>query len=628
MGDGYTEGSDNPVAAPSAATAQPAATPAHGPATNGLNTRDIQTLCLTGLAVLSLGSTLALSWTVILRDGGHNLAPIVVTIPVSVPVAMPAQMGGPAAPLGIVAASQPAIAAALPTSPVGGGERYGTGPVGSDHDIIFAGVRGDALQKVSNPDAVDAEGIVVAGQSDSFAHASLSLFDAAADVDPAFTPPARDNPEMRVAPGSSIPISALNRPDLNRSMTLTAVEFPFAGESGSSRADTRRSASSGTAASLSDAGAMAALETAVDPQRFGSSAPALAYTSPQGPAKDNGSAAPVDQAKANIWGRLTRDVAENATEIVSRNAPGEDRQPASDSFSRSAAATPPPGMESEDAFFSPRATSREETVFEAVKRSAAANGLTPTMAIQLLNLLSADYDFDQPVAQGDRLDVFFTGADARGAATGQSEFYFVRATFGGAYKAFYRYQNENGTVEYYGPEGRSTQQTMLRNPVPGGHFESGFGMRRHPILGYERMHKGVDWSAPKGTPIFATAGGKVERAGPNKGYGLQTVIRHDNGYTTSYAHQSVIADGITAGADVRQGQVIGFVGATGLATGAHIHYEVALDGEAIDPERLPVADGPMLKGDKLDVFLAERDRIDTLAYEADQSRVDLVAAGN
>jgi murein DD-endopeptidase MepM/ murein hydrolase activator NlpD len=114
--------------------------------------------------------------------------------------------------------------------------------------------------------------------------------------------------------------------------------------------------------------------------------------------------------------------------------------------------------------------------------------------------------------------------------------------------------------------------------VPNGRFTSGFGMRRHPILGYSRMHTGVDWAAPRGTPIIASGNGVVKSAGWSGGYGRQVIIRHANGYETSYSHQNAIADGVSQGARVRQGQVIGYVGATGLATGNHLHYELHVNG--------------------------------------------------
>ncbi|MGO4841470.1 M23 family metallopeptidase, partial [Rhizobiaceae sp. 2RAB30] len=127
-------------------------------------------------------------------------------------------------------------------------------------------------------------------------------------------------------------------------------------------------------------------------------------------------------------------------------------------------------------------------------------------------------------------------------------------------------------------DGRSSEQFLLRNPVPNGTFRSGFGARRHPILGYTKMHTGVDWSAPRGTPIIASGNGTVEKAGWAGGYGRQTIVRHANGYETSYNHQSAIAKGVVPGARIRQGQVIGYVGSTGLATGDHLHYELMVNG--------------------------------------------------
>ena len=149
---------------------------------------------------------------------------------------------------------------------------------------------------------------------------------------------------------------------------------------------------------------------------------------------------------------------------------------------------------------------------------------------------------------------------------------------------------EDGTFDYFDEEGRSAKQFLLRNPLPNGKFRSGFGGRRHPILGYAKMHTGVDWAAPTGSPIIAAGNGVVEKSGWAGGYGKQTIIRHANGYETSYNHQSRIADGVKPGARVRQGQVIGYVGTTGLSTGAHLHYELMVNNRKVDPMRvrLPV----------------------------------------
>ncbi|MCC0014277.1 MAG: M23 family metallopeptidase, partial [Rhodobiaceae bacterium] len=178
----------------------------------------------------------------------------------------------------------------------------------------------------------------------------------------------------------------------------------------------------------------------------------------------------------------------------------------------------------------------------------------------------------------------------------------------------YRFQHpEDNSIDYYDEEGRSARQFLLRNPVPNGKFRSGFGMRRHPILKYSRMHTGVDWSAPRGTPIIAAGNGIVEKAGwDSGGYGRQTIIRHANGYKSSYSHQNSIAKGVVPGARVRQGQVIGTVGSTGLSTGPHLHYELIVNGNKVDAMRIRLPDGKSLKGDAYAMFARERDRINAL----------------
>ena len=148
--------------------------------------------------------------------------------------------------------------------------------------------------------------------------------------------------------------------------------------------------------------------------------------------------------------------------------------------------------------------------------------------------------------------------------------------------------------------------------MPNGKFRSGFGMRRHPILKYSKMHTGTDWSAPRGTPIIAAGNGVVEKAGWAGGYGRQTIIRHANGYVSSYSHQNSIAKGVKSGARVRQGQVIGAVGSTGLSTGPHLHYELIVNGNKVDPMRIRLPDGKSLKGDAYAMFARERDRINAL----------------
>ena len=180
-------------------------------------------------------------------------------------------------------------------------------------------------------------------------------------------------------------------------------------------------------------------------------------------------------------------------------------------------------------------------------------------------------------------------------------------------RRYYRFQDpETGYVDYYDETGKSAKQFLLRQPVPNGKFRSPFGMRRHPVTRVRKMHTGVDWSAPRGTPILAAGNGVVEKAGWAGGYGRQTILRHANGYKTSYSHQTGFAKRAQTGARVRQGQVIGNVGSTGLSTGPHLHYEVIVNGNKVNPMKIKLPSGKVFRGDELVAFEAERDRIDAL----------------
>lgn len=255
------------------------------------------------------------------------------------------------------------------------------------------------------------------------------------------------------------------------------------------------------------------------------------------------------------------------------------------------------------------------TVYDGIWRAAYSYGMSRSMTRQLVRLLASDVDFQSRLNPNDQIAAFFSQPDEEDNATDESELLYVQATFGGATRTFYRFRTEDGGVDYFDEEGRSARQFLLRNPIPNGTFRSGFGPRRHPILGYSRMHTGVDWSAPRGTPIIASGNGVVEKAGWSGGYGRQTIIRHANGYKSSYSHQSGIAKGVTEGAHVRQGQVIGYVGSTGLSTGNHLHYELIVNGKKVDPMRVRLPTEKSLSGEQLEVFLRERERIDALLDE-------------
>jgi murein DD-endopeptidase MepM/ murein hydrolase activator NlpD len=250
------------------------------------------------------------------------------------------------------------------------------------------------------------------------------------------------------------------------------------------------------------------------------------------------------------------------------------------------------------------------TIYDGVYRAAFANGMSRDSAKRLVRLLSSEIELKSKVGKSDKLEVLFTQPDENNAMSDESQLLFVSATFGNATRRYYRFQFPDGTVDYFNEKGRNTRQSLLRNPLPSGKFRSGFGGRRHPILRYVRMHTGVDWSAPTGTPIIAAGDGVVEKAGWASGYGKQTILRHANGYETSYNHQSRLA--VSPGQKVKQGQVIGYVGTTGLSTGAHLHYEVIVNGTKVDPMRIRLPGGKALSGQQLEAFKKERERIDDL----------------
>ncbi|RWQ62219.1 MAG: M23 family metallopeptidase [Mesorhizobium sp.] len=265
-------------------------------------------------------------------------------------------------------------------------------------------------------------------------------------------------------------------------------------------------------------------------------------------------------------------------------------------------------------------------VYDGIYRAAYSYGMSKAMTKRLIKLLASGVDFQSRLNPSDRIEVLFSQPDGDDQASDESELLYVSASFGGTTRNFYRFQMQDGSTDYFDEDGRSAQQFLLRNPLPAGKFRSGFGARRHPILGYVRMHTGVDWSAAIGTPIIAAGNGVVEKAGWAGGYGKQIIIRHANGYETSYNHQSAFAKGIAPGVRVRQGQTIGFLGQTGLATGPHLHYELIVNGTKVDPMRVRLPVGKVLKGDDLVAFKRERGRIDDLLKQEDSDSLKVASA--
>jgi murein DD-endopeptidase MepM/ murein hydrolase activator NlpD len=266
------------------------------------------------------------------------------------------------------------------------------------------------------------------------------------------------------------------------------------------------------------------------------------------------------------------------------------------------------------------------SIYDGIYQASYSYGMSQGMTKQLIKLLASEVDFQSRLSPTDRIDVFFSQPDDKDEMSDESELLYVSATFGGQTRNFYRYRMDDGSVDYFDEGGQSSRQFLLRKPVPNGQFRSGFGPRRHPILGYVRMHTGTDWAGPIGTPIIAAGNGVVEKAGWSGGYGRQTIIRHANGYESSYNHQSAFAKGVVPGAKIRQGQVIGYIGTSGLSTGPHLHYELIVNGTKVDPMRVRLPQGRALKGEEMVKFKNERDRIDALLKEDPNGTLKVASA--
>lgn len=239
-----------------------------------------------------------------------------------------------------------------------------------------------------------------------------------------------------------------------------------------------------------------------------------------------------------------------------------------------------------------------------------AAGATDRIVVELAGILAYAVDFQRSIREGDRFDVVFERfLDSDGNVMRTGDILYVMYAGRGDPLEYYRYESEDGQIAYFNEDGESAQRLLMMTPINGARLSSHYGMRRHPVLGYNRLHRGTDFAAPRGTPIFAAGYGVVERADRFGSFGNYVRLRHSNGFQTAYAHMHGFARGITAGARVQQGQIIGYVGTTGRSTGPHLHYEVHHNGQSVNPMALDLPTGRTLEEDEIPLFVAERDRI-------------------
>ncbi|MCX7078494.1 MAG: peptidoglycan DD-metalloendopeptidase family protein [Pseudomonas sp.] len=236
----------------------------------------------------------------------------------------------------------------------------------------------------------------------------------------------------------------------------------------------------------------------------------------------------------------------------------------------------------------------------SLSQSAARAGLSHSLTMDMASVFGYDVDFAQDIRQGDEFDVIYEQKVINGKTVGTGPILSARFTNRGKTYTAVRYTNKQGNSSYYTADGNSMRKAFIRTPVDFARISSRFSMgRKHPILNKIRAHKGVDYAAPRGTPIKAAGDGKVLLAGRRGGYGNTVIIQHGNTYRTLYGHMQGFAKGVQTGGTVKQGQVIGYIGTTGLSTGPHLHYEFQVNGVHVDPlgQKLPMAD-PIAKAER------------------------------
>jgi murein DD-endopeptidase MepM/ murein hydrolase activator NlpD len=254
-------------------------------------------------------------------------------------------------------------------------------------------------------------------------------------------------------------------------------------------------------------------------------------------------------------------------------------------------------------------------LYNSIYETLLKNEVPRAVVDDIVRIVSndSDTDFQRNVGTGDAIDLFYSDDDDGDAR----EVLYVALTAAGETKRYYRFSNpDDKSVDYFDENGRSAKKFLLRKPILGGELRSGFGMRRHPILGYSKMHTGIDYAGPAGLPIVAGGNGTVIKAGWDSGYGRRVEIQHSNGYVTTYNHMSAFGRNIQPGARVRQGAIIGYVGSSGLSTGAHLHYEVIVNERYVDPLRIRIPRGRELEGRMLAEFRRERERVDGLRQKS------------
>lgn len=238
--------------------------------------------------------------------------------------------------------------------------------------------------------------------------------------------------------------------------------------------------------------------------------------------------------------------------------------------------------------------------------SAARAGIPASVIAEMIRLYSYEVDFQRDIRRGDTIEILYETYETEdGGFARYGNVLFANLKVDGTRIPIYRFKEKNGDTEYYREDGMNLKNTLMQTPIDGARMSSGYGMRRHPVLGYNKMHKGVDFAASRGTPIYAAGDGVIEKIGRNGGYGNYVRIRHVNSLKTAYAHMRKFAKGMKKGKRVKQGDVIGYVGTTGRSTGPHLHFEVLKNGRQVNPKSIKTDNREKLAGTRLQDFKAQ-----------------------
>jgi murein DD-endopeptidase MepM/ murein hydrolase activator NlpD len=253
------------------------------------------------------------------------------------------------------------------------------------------------------------------------------------------------------------------------------------------------------------------------------------------------------------------------------------------------------------------------TIYQSLYETAIKNDIPRSIIEQLVRIFFYDIDLQRKVVGGDGLELFYAEDEENPE---KYDLLYASLSIAGVTKRYFPFKADDGTVDFFDEQGKSNRKFLVRKPISEGILRSGFGMRYHPILHYSRLHSGVDWANKIGTPILAAGDGVITKAEWTNGYGRHIEIQHAYDFETTYSHLSAYAKGVVEGARVRQGQVIGYLGSSGLSTGPHLHYEVKVKGEFKDPLAIKLPKNRELNPKELVLYKTEKTEIESIMAKA------------